>query len=186
MGYLIKKTEEVAIFCAFTFKNLEFYHKVLQKIIKNYGNVVLESELYNFSEVTKYYDKEMGSPLYKKIVGFERTMQLQGLHKIKIETNELEQEFSQKSMRTVNIDPGYITEAKVVLFSTKDFFHRIYLGDNIFGEITLYYKSKEGYKTFPWTFPDYKKDEVLIFFNEFRNWYRKILGRNRKKSLFLI
>ena len=180
MGY-IKEYEEVPVFCAFTFANKGVYEKTLEVMVKKYGNVVLESMLYNFSEITRYYEKEMGSPLYKKIVGFEKTFPLEDLHKVKIDSNNVEMDFSQKSLRTINIDPGYITEAKVVLFSTKDFFHRLYVGDNIFAEVTLFYDSKKGYRPFEWTFPDYRKQEVIDFFNNFRKWYRMILGKNRNK-----
>jgi len=34
----------------------------------------------------------------------------------------------------VNIDPGYISLGKLVLASTKDHAHRLYLGEGVYGE----------------------------------------------------
>jgi hypothetical protein len=104
------------------------------------------------------------------------------LYKTKVITNEIERDFEKKGLRQVNLDPGYITEAKVILFSTKNFYHRIYIGDGIFGEVTLSYKAKKGFEAFPWTFPDYKTEEMMGFMNDIREWYRVVLGRKRKKT----
>ena len=73
--------------------------------------------------------------------------------------------------RKINLDPGYIDLAKVILFSTKDFYHRIYISENIFAETTLYY-AKKDYKFLPWTFPDYKSENYLSFFRGLRKIYR--------------
>ena len=44
--------------------------------------------------------------------------------------------------RPLNLDPGYITLAKLVLASTKDHAHRIYLGQGIFAEVTLLFQRR--------------------------------------------
>ncbi|MFN3467301.1 MAG: DUF4416 family protein, partial [Candidatus Brocadiales bacterium] len=41
--------------------------------------------------------------------------------------------------RPVNIDPGYLTSSKLVLASTNDYSHRIYLKKGIYAEVTLRY-----------------------------------------------
>ena len=70
----------------------------------------------------------------------------------------------------MNIDPGYVCHSKLVLFSTKDFSHRIYVGDGIYAESTLEWRGRE-YITHPWTFPDYRTDEYRNFFAEVRVRY---------------
>jgi hypothetical protein len=42
--------------------------------------------------------------------------------------------------RPLNLDPGYLTEAKLVLATTKDRNHRLYLDRGIFAEVTLCYQ----------------------------------------------
>ncbi|MEK6728917.1 MAG: DUF4416 family protein, partial [Planctomycetota bacterium] len=78
--------------------------------------------------------------------------------------------------RPVNIDPGYINESRLILASTKDFSHRIYLRDGIYAEVTLNYR-KGRYETFPWTFPDYKTAGYHDFFLKVRGLYVDKLKR---------
>jgi hypothetical protein len=72
-----------------------------------------------------------------------------------------------KIKRTLNLDPGYLSLAKVVLASTKDYSHRLYLGRGIYGEVTLFFKDK-SYNPYPWTYPDYRTPEYINFFNQMR------------------
>ncbi|MBI5756814.1 MAG: DUF4416 family protein [Nitrospirae bacterium] len=67
-------------------------------------------------------------------------------------------------LRPVNIDPGYITLAKVVLASTKDYSHRVYIGKGIYAEVTLSYENKT-FRPFSYTYPDYRSDEYIALFN---------------------
>jgi hypothetical protein len=70
--------------------------------------------------------------------------------------------------RRINLDPGYLEPSKLVLFSTKNFSHRIYCGDGIFGEVTLIYE-RGKFKILPWTYPDYYWAESLKFLMAMRN-----------------
>jgi hypothetical protein len=71
----------------------------------------------------------------------------------------------------LNLDPGYITQAKLVLASTKDHAHRIYLADGIFAEVTLSYKHRR-WQPHEWTFPDYRRDDYQAFFTQCRDYLR--------------
>lgn len=97
---------------------------------------------------------------------------------IKIKTNALEEAIASEEKyvvaRPVNIDPGYINESRLILASTKDFSHRIYLRDGIYAEVTLDYRQGK-YESFPWTFPDYKSSEYQEFFLLVRGHYVKKL-----------
>ncbi|MEW6680138.1 MAG: DUF4416 family protein, partial [bacterium] len=78
-------------------------------------------------------------------------------------TNSLEEKFLISGKRRINIDPGYVGSGKLVLASTKDSYHRVYLKDGIYGETTLYFYKGE-FREFPWTYPDFRKDEYKKFF----------------------
>ncbi|MDZ4819425.1 MAG: DUF4416 family protein [Planctomycetota bacterium] len=71
--------------------------------------------------------------------------------------------------RPLNLDPGYITAAKLVLASTKDHTHRIYLSQGIFAEITLFYRHKR-WEHHEWTFPDYRREDYQAFFTSARKY----------------
>ena len=70
----------------------------------------------------------------------------------------------------MNIDPGYLTQAKLVLASTKDHAHRIYLDRGIFAEVTLFYKDRH-WQHRDWTFPDYRRADYHAFFDECRQFF---------------
>lgn len=177
MGRIRTDRPKVYFFCAITYAHKSYCLKATEKLCQQWGNILVESAEYLFSELTPYYEKEMGKKLYKKFILFSQPIELEGLHKAKLFSNQTEDEYIIDGTREVNIDPGYINEAKVVLFSTKDFAHRLYLNDGIFAEITLSFKAKEGFTPLPWTFPDYKIGEHLVFFNLARENYRKYLGK---------
>jgi hypothetical protein len=118
---------------------------------------------------TDYYRKEMGSSLNKLYFNYQTGINREDLPAIKIFTNELEQTFSDgRGNRQVNIDPGYIARDKVVLATTKDFYHRLHLADGIFGEVTLHYR-KGKFRYFSWTYPDFRDPAVMQFLERVRS-----------------
>lgn len=182
MGKIQQEKEPVCLLCAITYKKPQLLEKVLKDLTKQWGCVLTVGDAYDFSKITKYYSREMGEDLQKCIVIFENLYPMNKIHQVKIFTNNLEKKYEKKGLRQVNLDPGYLNEAKVVLFSSKDFFHRIYIDEGIFGEVTLTYKSQKGFTPMSWTFSDYQNIEQIQFFNEQRKWYRLMLGRKRQKK----
>ena len=75
--------------------------------------------------------------------------------------------------RRINIDPGYISDSKLILATTKDYFHRIYLGHGIYAEVTLRWR-KSCFEPFEWTYPDYRSREYIDILNTIRNNYMEI------------
>lgn len=139
-----------------------------------------ESEVMDFT-FTGYYDKEMGAGIKRQFVSFTRLILPEQLPVIKLLTNKIEQDLALKGKRRVNIDPGYLSLAKVVLATTKDYSHRLYLEQGIYGEVTLTY-ARGKFSSFPWTYPDYQTQAYQQFFGEIREIYKKqlleILGRH--------
>ena len=119
-----------------------------------FGNKIdIYSPIIDFT-FTKYYNREMGEKLKRQWISFQFPLSPDKLADIKVETNNIEDSYSKNNNRIVNIDPGYITPANVILASTKDFSHRIYLSKGIYAEVTTIYR-KEGFTKLPWTYPDY-------------------------------
>ena len=90
---------------------------------------------------------------------------------IKLETNALEREMSEDGARRVNIDPGYVSLGKLVLASTKDHAHRLYLGQGIYGEVTLAFQQGR-FRPWPWTYPDYAREDYCALFDQIRARYK--------------
>ena len=135
------------------------------------GKLDLQSEIIDFS-FTNYYAEEMGEKLLKVYCTFQALMHPAKLPEMKLQTNVLEQQWLKDGKRQVNLDPGYVTSAKMVLASTKDFAHRLYLSDGIYGDVQLIC-SGGSYQTVAWTYPDYQNNTVLAFFNKIRKLYIK-------------
>jgi hypothetical protein len=136
----------------------------------NFGKILLMSEVFRFTE-TDYYFHEMGI-LMRRWIGFDRLIDMDEITDIKLLSNKIEQQFSTgNGNRLVNIDPGYLTEGKVVLATTKNNQHRIYLKDGIYAEVTLRYRCG-GYIPWEWSFKDYKREEASNFFSSLRDVYR--------------
>jgi len=133
------------------------------------GSVDCESQLLDFT-YTDFYEPEMGPGLKRKLWGFSRLAGPDSLVDLKLCTNRLEQTLAVNGKRIVNIDPGHLTPARVVLASTKDFGHRLYLGKGIYGEVTLMYQKKR-FQSLPWTYPDYRSEAYHQFFRELRQVY---------------
>jgi hypothetical protein len=135
----------------------------LEKIM---GPEEFRSPVFPFT-FTAYYREEMGPGLEKVFLSFCGLTAPDRLPEIKHHTNELEREYTVNSRRKVNLDPGYMTGAKLVLASTKNFAHRIYLGDGIYGDVQLRYIRGE-FRASEWTYPDYRTDLALEFFRRVR------------------
>lgn len=163
----INKATQVKLFFACTYNanfNIQEFYK---KIEKEYNKISIKSPIINFHQFTDYYNKEMGYDLKKQIISIVNNYNLDDLLDIKIKTNELENTYKIKGNRQINIDPGYLTEAKVILFTTKNNIHRIYIGNGLYAEITLTYR-KGSYDINPMTYRDYKEKEFINYFNKLR------------------
>lgn len=170
MGF-IKPVEEVKLFIALLSRDERLFEILKEKLSLSFGPVDYISPVYPWTH-TKYYEKEMGSDLKRMFLFFEKPVLPECLSDIKNRTNEIERQFvdytsQEMPVRPVNIDPGYLTLSKVVLASTKDYSHRIYIGKGIYAEVTLYHKDG-SFQPFPYTYPDYRSMECIDMFNRVR------------------
>jgi hypothetical protein len=140
----------------------------------DFGAIALHSRSFPFVE-TDYYREEMGDELTRQWVAFHRCVEQDEIVSAKLRCNQIERRyFSRGRKRLVNIDPGYLTLGKVVLATTKDNQHRLYLRDGIYGEVTLRYRHR-SYEPWEWTYRDYRREEALHFFEQARSLYREMI-----------
>ncbi|BBO86657.1 hypothetical protein DSCO28_72230 [Desulfosarcina ovata subsp. sediminis] len=121
-------------------------------------------------DFTSYYEKEMGAPLFRRLMVFKPLIEQTRLAAIKRMTNELETTLQRGGQRRVNIDPGYLLPERFVLATGKNFTHRIYIGEGIYADLTLIYR-KGAFRTLPWTYPDYADRRLIDFLTLVRNKY---------------
>ncbi len=148
--------------------------ELLPRLEPSLGMIALQSEPYEFSQFTSYYEKEMGFPLFKSFLFFEILREPEFLVELKHLCFYLEREFSEEEKRLVNLDPGYLTLSKVVLSTFKDYAHRIYLGRGVYAEVEYVYW-EGSFQVLPWTYPDYQEEKVIAMFNRAREFYKERL-----------
>jgi len=148
----------------------DFLKAATQLITEKLGPLDLSSEVWPFTQ-TDYYKDQTGDHILRQFVTIERTISPESLAKIKLKTNEMEQALAAQLKsdvpRPVNLDPGIIEPSKLVLATTKNFSHRIYIGKKIYAEVTLIY-DKGQWRPFDYTYPDYRQQHYHDFFGRVR------------------
>lgn len=166
MGYA-HAPERLKLFTGIFSADAGLFPEMKRRLEKVFGSADFESAVFAFTH-TDYYRDEFGADLKRQFFAFSRRADPERLYAAKIATNRLESRSARHGRRTVNIDPGYLTLAKVVLLTTKDFAHRLYLAKGIYAEVTLSFKDKT-YTPWPWTYPDYRTAEYIEMFNAIRH-----------------
>jgi hypothetical protein len=143
----------------------------VKAISKSFGVIDLTSDVWPFTQ-TDYYKEELGPNALRQFVTIENLIDPGKLVQIKHDTNSLEQQLADSLKlslpRPVNLDPGFIEPSKLVLASTKNFSHRIYIGNRMFAEVTLMYE-KGRWRHFEYTFPDYRQSCYQDFLSKVRS-----------------
>jgi hypothetical protein len=143
-----------------------------RRLVALYGAVDLRSPVFAF-DMTYYYEAEMGPGLERRFLSFAELIRPEALAGIKLRTNALEQEIrrdSDSALRVVNLDPGYVTAAALVMATAKDFAHRIPLREGIYAHLEFLF-SKTGIKFLDWTYPDLRVEGYREFFRDVRTRY---------------
>ena len=142
-----------------------------EALADEFGPLDLTSDIWRFDQ-TSYYRDQIGPHILRQFVTREALIHPETLAGDKHRTNRLEQELSHALggafPRPVNLDPGIIEPSKLVLASTKNFAHRIYIGKKIYAEVTLVF-DKGAWRPLPYTYPDYRQQPYFDFFSEVKD-----------------
>lgn len=135
-----------------------------------FGQIDLFSDVWAFVQ-TDYYKNQTGEHILRQFITIERCIDPGELAAIKHKTNELERsladELGPEPPRPVNLDPGFIEPSKLILASTKNFSHRIYIGEKMYAEVTLLF-DKGRWCALPYTFPDFRQQRYWDFLGKVR------------------
>lgn len=147
--------------------------QVQQILERKFGDTLLVSPLSEWDH-SLYYRDELGWPLFRQFIFFKNIIDPETLADIKVKTNEMEDAFSVHGKRRINLDPGYLTLAKIVLASTKNYAHRVYLRKGIYGEVTLFFQ--DGiYRPNIFTYRDYQEKRCVDMFMRARELFSELL-----------
>ena len=168
----LKKTEPVKLLIGVLAADRNSLASAVEAITTQFGPADFHSNIWPFTQ-TNYYREQSGEKIIRQFITIEKLIDPGQLALIKHQTNKIEQDIASQlceivgTPRPVNLDPGIIEPSKLVLASTKNFSHRIYIGNQMYAEITLTY-NKGVWQDFVFTYPDYKEPEYHKFFSKVR------------------
>jgi hypothetical protein len=166
----LKDPNPVKLIVGILAANEDCLQTAIEVLTSELGKADLTSDVWPFTQ-TDYYNKETGENILRQFVSIEQLIDPGELAKIKHQTNKLEQKLATKLnldlSRPVNLDPGVIESSKLVLATTKNYSHRVYIGGKMYAEVTLIF-DKGKWKPFEYTYPDYRQECYHNFFSKVR------------------
>ncbi|MCE5194405.1 MAG: DUF4416 family protein [Nitrospiraceae bacterium] len=168
----IKSPAPALLFCGILYSDETNFIESKELLIKLFGYLSMETQPYRWN-YSDHYKEEMGLDIMRTFLFFEKLINPGELAEIKTRTNKIEEMLSVNNRRKVNIDPGYLTLHNVVLATTKNYSHRIYIGKGIYAETTLIYKKGETYIPSIFTYSDYQNEKTVQMFEKARELVKK-------------
>lgn len=161
-----REPEQAKLILGLLYRDRTVRDEALGPLFQQFGPPDFLTEPQNFI-YTEYYDEEMGSGILRQVCSLLQLVRPDSLPDIKLFTNRLETQFSLDGKRQINIDPGILSEERLILATGKNYSHRVYLRSGIYADLTLVYQ-KGAYQSLPWTYPDYQEPVLLHFLGVLR------------------
>lgn len=168
----VKNPVPVQLTCGLLFSDPGMVKPAIEILTSHWGEPCAQSATYPF-DYSGFYVKEMGPGVTRQFLAFSKLLDPDRIVEAKLLANDIEEELSANGKRRINIDPGYLTLAKLIVPSTKDASYRIYIKDGIYAQPMLQYK----YGTFhawPWTYRDYQDPIAIDFYNNVREGFKTL------------
>jgi len=166
----LNKPKPVKLIIGILAADQQCLHAAMETIVNEFGRTDFVSDIWPFDK-TDYYKDQTGENILRQFASIEKLIDPAKLAKIKHKTNTLEQKLTAKLgldlYRPVNLDPGLIEPSKLVLATTKNYSHRIYIGKKMYAEVTLIF-DKGHWQPLQYTYPDYRQKCYHDFFDKVR------------------
>jgi hypothetical protein len=177
----IRQPQPVKLIVGILAADQDCLQTAVEAVCSEFGESDFVSEAFSFNQ-TDYYKDETGENILRQFVSFKELIDPGKLASIKHLTNQLEEQLAKKIdttlPRPVNLDPGILELSKLILASTKNFSHRIYIGESIYAELTLSFSGGK-WVSYPYTFPDFIDDRYHGFLSKVRERLREQIRQNK-------
>lgn len=161
----VRLIEPVVRICAVITRHDSARTWAIERLSQRWGIVHELSAAVPF-DAGSFYRETMGDGLTQTLVAVGDFADPADLADWKHETNDWESLYASLNLspetRPINLDAGYLSQAKLVLATIKDRDHRIYLRRGIFAEVTLNYVDK-SWRHHRWSYPSYRDVAVAEF-----------------------
>jgi hypothetical protein len=158
------------------YKEDALYDEVRRRLEAEWGRVDSEGPPFPF-DLTSYYEAEMGPGLVRRFTSFETLVAPESLPEKKLRAIAIEESLRLEhgtAGRPVNIDPGYLSAAALVMATAKDFAHRVPLAKGIYAHLEFLF-TKTGARPLEWTYPDLRREPAQAYFRRVREIYLRQL-----------
>jgi len=172
--------QDVKLFSGIIYRSESAFQSVKKQLESFYSPVDMETPALDF-DFTPYYNKEMGTPLFRRFISFETLINPELLPDIKLLTNQLEIETAINGKRTINLDPGFLSDANVIIATTKNYYHRVPLTKGIYAHMEYVIIGK-NLKILEWTYPDFQSELYMNYFRELLVLYKKNIKDRKIKE----
>jgi hypothetical protein len=165
-----KPFARVKLICGIIANRSDVFARAEELLAERWGPIDDRSPRFEFNW-TDYYERQMGPGLKRCFLSFERLINPEEISEIKLATNELEEKIKAEvasSRRIVNLDPGYLTPAALVMATLKNFAHRIPLKKGVYAHLELLL-GRQGVRLLEWTYPDFRSPTYHEFFLKVRH-----------------
>lgn len=178
----IKGFHPVKLICGVIFSQEACFHRAEDRLIELYGPADSRSPYFDF-DLTEYYEPKMGKDLKRTFFSFFDLIPPERLSEIKVRSNALEEDIRREfraDIRIVNLDPGYLTQAALIMATAKDFSHRVPLAHGIYAHLEFLF-TKTGIRRLDWTYPDFLKEGYQTYFQGVRKTYLDQLRQGSRR-----
>ena len=165
------------LFTGIIYSNTISLSLILDLVSTTFNNRIMLCSLPQPFDHSSYYNDEIGPNLTRVFIGFEIPVQPELGFKYKLKAVELENRYKNNNKRIFNIDPGILSLHNVILYSTKNFSHRIACQDGVYAEVTCLFQQKQLIPL-DWTYPDFRQQAHQRFFLHLRSMYHHYLRSN--------
>ena len=167
----------VKYFIAVLYRDRKYFRQAKEALTSRWGHLDFEGGDHLFDS-TDYYEPEMGTPLFRRLLSFEQLYPPTLIVDMKLECNAIERGLVLEGKRTVNLDAGYLDHNKFLLASAKEAGQKVYLDRGIYADLSGRYKAGK-YRPFEWSFPDFKDGRYDAELLDIRALYRRQLKEHR-------
>lgn len=160
----------VKLFVGLIYRDEPVRSDVKEFMMRRWGIIDFESDPLPYTEAK--IGEEMGSPLFRSFVSFNRLIDPGEIALIKMACMGLEERFRYQGKRRVNLDPGYVESHKVILSSSQPSPAKIYHSAGIYLDTVLLFV-KEKCQSLPWSYPEFKNHLYDEYFLAMRGLYKE-------------
>ncbi len=147
--------------------------EALEKLERRFGRVQFETDAIPCSDAERFRE-EMGDRPQRRFFSFERMVARCSLIDVKAACDKIEPQFADEvdgfMFRTVNLNPGIMSEENLIMAGHRELNHCVYIGQGTYAEIALIY-TRGQFVRLPWTNPDFYSDQAIDLFNRVRDCF---------------